>query len=79
VATAVLPLKEWSTDVVIDVAALDGHGYTIESVRVAPSLQESISCAGDAAAADEPLETLGPTFVEDRNAFLGAPLRAVCP
>jgi hypothetical protein len=78
VALAVLPVPRWDPDLVLDVAALDRRGYTIESVRVVPSPQSAISCSAATRAGAPAGEDAKPTFVEERNAYLGAPLAPTC-
>jgi hypothetical protein len=83
-----LELERRDPAMTVDLEILDHAGSTIGSVRVAPFLQDPLTCDTNTeiAEAEVPAEQTAmrggprgrPTFVPHLRAYLGAPLPAVC-
>jgi hypothetical protein len=77
-AMAVYELEQRDPLLVIDVVALDGSGSIRGSARVTPFIQDPISCDTNTQLVDPADPPSDPTYVAHLDAYLAAPLPAVC-
>jgi hypothetical protein len=77
-AFVVLDLEERDSQLVLELETFDDRGATAGVVRVAPSIQDPITCDTNSQMLDDRDELGDPSYMAFLDAYLGAPLPAVC-